>query len=224
MTTGRILLFLAAFAALLAGARAAPLDAESCAKLLNEHGELEGAGVEADMAKGAEWAKANLGLEKLQRIRRFIEVTEQLVFRCRQKSLVSLPAENDDQKDQDKDDDKDAAPRVPPSEAGDKTKGDGKTKTPPAVTKTPPAATKTPPAASTKKTTEPAKKAAVQPPSKSTPTPKPQPKQAPGTVKPPQTKPPEKANAPAKQPAGAKGERTPPTAAAKGPPKAKDDD
>jgi len=208
MTTGRILLFLAALAALLAGARASPLDAESCTKLLNEHGELEGAGVEADMAKGAEWAKANLGLEKLQRIRRFIEVTEQLVFRCRQKSLVSLPAENEEQKDQDKDDDKDDAPRVPPSGAGDKTKGDSKTKTPPAATK--------------KKTTEPAKKAAVQPPSKSTPTP--QPKPAPGTAKPPQTKPAEKANAPAKQPAGTKGEPTPPTAAAKGPPKAKDDD
>jgi hypothetical protein len=213
MTTGRILLFLAALAVLLVGARASPLDAESCTKLLNEHGELEGAGVEADMAKGAEWAKVNLGLEKLQRIRRFIEVTEQLVFRCRQKSLVSLPAENEDQKDQDKDDDKDDAPRVPPSSAGDKTKGEGKTKTPPAATK---------------KSTEPAKKAAVQPPSKTAPPPKsttkPQPKQPPSTAKPPQTKPPEKANVPAKQPAGAKGERTPPTAAAKGAPKAKDDD
>ena len=90
---GRILLLLAALAAALAQARAAPLDAESCAKLMNEHGQLEQAGVEADMAKGPEWAKANLLPEKLERIRRFIEIEEQLLFRCRQKSLVSLPPE-----------------------------------------------------------------------------------------------------------------------------------
>jgi hypothetical protein len=198
MSTGRILLLLAAFAAALAAARASPLDADSCSKLLNEHGELESAGVEADMAKGPAWARANLGLEKMERIRRFIEVTEQLVFRCRQKSLVSLRPEDDgDQKD--KDDDKDDAPRVP-AKAGDKAKNDGKGKAAPGTT-------------TKKKSPEPARKAAVQPSSKSAPAPKPKP--APSTAKPPQKQPPEKAKAPPKQP---------PTAATKGAPKARDDD
>jgi hypothetical protein len=211
MTTGRILLLLAALAALMAGARASPLDAESCARLLSEHGELEGAGVEADMAKGPEWARANLGLEKLERIRRFIEVTEQLVFRCRQKSLVSLPSENEDQKIQDKDDGKADAPRVPAAGTTDKAKGSGKAKAPPAAAR--------------KKTAEPARKAALQPARKAASMPKAQPKRAPGAAKPPQKKAAAQAKAPAKQPAGKKGERAPSKAAAgKGAAKTADDD
>jgi hypothetical protein len=193
MTLGRILLLLAAIAAVLVQARAAPLDAESCAKLMNEHGQLEQAGVEADMAKGPEWGKANLLPEKLDRIRRFIEIEEQLLFRCRQKSLVNLPPEveaapGDEGKDKSKDQDKNAA--APPTT--------DKTKAPPAAAK---------------KGTGPAKKAAVQPAAKQPPK---QPKQVPGA-----TKPPAKAKAAAKQPAGAKTEPAPSPAAEKGAPKAK---
>ena len=224
MTTGRILLLLAALAVALVQARASPLDAESCTKLLTEHGELEVAGVEADMAKGPEWAKANLGLEKLERVRRFIEVKEQLVFRCRQKSLVSLPLENEDAKEQDKDDP--PAPRVPPSGASDKGKSDkgksdkgksDKGKSGPAATKKSTQPAKSTPAAKKEKSTQPAKKAAVQPAPKSTP--KQQPKQAPGAAKPPAN-----AKAPAKQPAATKGERVPSTAAVTRAPKTENDD
>ena len=68
MTSSRTLLLLAALlgaGAALSQARAAPLDAEACTKLMIEQGSLEKAGVEQDMAKGVEWAKANLGVEKL---------------------------------------------------------------------------------------------------------------------------------------------------------------
>jgi outer membrane biosynthesis protein TonB len=97
--------------AALSQARAAPLDAETCTKLMIEQGALEKAGVEQDMAKGVEWAKANLGLEKLGQVRRFIELEEQIVFRCRSKSLVTLPPDPEtepQEKDQDKDKDKQA--------------------------------------------------------------------------------------------------------------------
>jgi hypothetical protein len=199
MTKGFILLLLAGLAAALPGARAAQLDADSCTKLLNEHGALEQAGVEADMAKGPEWAKANLVPEKLARIRRFIEVEAQLLFRCRQKSLVSLPPESEppagsDSKEQEK---KAAAPRVPASGGPQKTKAPPKKKAP-----------------------QPAKKAAAQPAGKVAPK---QTKQAPaGAQSAPKSAP--KAKAAAKQPAGAKAGPAPSTAAGKRAPKAKKED
>lgn len=185
MTSSRFPLYLAALAALvvaLAQARASPLDADSCAKLQLEQTALEQAGVEADMAKGPDWASANLPPRRIDQILRFIEVQELLLFRCKGKSLVDLNDPDDD----DKDDDKAAAapkPAVPPPSAAKKAKA-------------PAAATKAP-AAAPKKKSDPGKKAAVQPPVKPA---GPQPKQAPGAAK----KAPAKAAAPteavAKQP------------------------
>lgn len=77
------------------GARATPLDAESCTKLKGEQAELEQAGVRGTMSKGPEWAKANLAADKLDQIKRLIEVDEQLLFRCSAKSLVTLPSDAD---------------------------------------------------------------------------------------------------------------------------------
>jgi hypothetical protein len=119
------LVALAALAALaaLTQARAAPLDAENCAKLQGEQERLENAGVEKDMAKGPAWAKANLGPEKLNLVQRFIEIEEQLLFRCRNKVIVNLPPETEapatgEQAEQDKDDDdKDTASKGPNSGA-----------------------------------------------------------------------------------------------------------
>lgn len=73
-----------ALAAALAGgsAGAVPLDSETCEALKAEHSLLAGAGVKADMQHGPEWAKSNLPAERLQRILRFIEVEQQLLFRC----------------------------------------------------------------------------------------------------------------------------------------------
>jgi hypothetical protein len=74
---------------------ATPLDAEACTKLNGERLQLEFGGVRANMAKGPEWAKANLGAEALGQIRRFLEVEAQLLFRCQGSSLVNLPTESD---------------------------------------------------------------------------------------------------------------------------------
>jgi len=123
MRSGRLPLLvvtLVASVVALTQARAAPLDAETCAKLQTEHTDLERGGVEKDMEKGPEWAKANLGLEKLQRVQRFIELEELLMFRCRSRAIVHLTPErewstdqdNDDKDDKDDDDDKEAAPKA----------------------------------------------------------------------------------------------------------------
>jgi len=73
--------------------RAAPLDAQGCARLKEEQGQLEQSGVRASMAKGPEWAKGNLPPDKLEQIKRLIDVDAQLVFRCHGKPLVQLPPE-----------------------------------------------------------------------------------------------------------------------------------
>jgi len=192
MTPGRLLLLLAVLVAAFAQARASPLDADTCTKLKSEHSQLELAGIEADLAKGPEWAKVNLASEKIEQIRRFIELEEQLLFRCRGKSLVNLPSESDPAGDGKDDDKAAAAPKAasPPPGAAKKAKA---------------------PAAATKKKTEPAKKAAVQPPIKPAAL---QTKQAPGAAK---TKPPAKA---AVKPADVK----PAPAAAKRSPQTKSDD
>ncbi|HWE21445.1 MAG TPA: hypothetical protein VG758_30450 [Hyphomicrobiaceae bacterium] len=109
MTPGRLPLYLVALVALLTPARAAPLDADTCFKLMGEHNQLEAAGIEQNMAKGPAWAKANLAPEKLAQVQRFIELEELLLFRCRGKSLVNLPPEQEppatgDQAEQDKED------------------------------------------------------------------------------------------------------------------------
>lgn len=84
---------LAAAGATLAGARAAPLDADTCARVKGEHEQLEKAGASQDMAKGPAWAKANLAPVQLEQVRRFIELEQLILFRCRGKSLVDLTPE-----------------------------------------------------------------------------------------------------------------------------------
>ena len=74
-------------------ARSAPLDKASCDQLKVEQGQLEGAGVRASMSKGPEWAKANLGADKLGQVRRLIELDAQILFRCDGRPLVALPKE-----------------------------------------------------------------------------------------------------------------------------------
>jgi len=72
-------------------AAAAPLDQEACARLKTELLQLELAGARTNMAKGADWAKVNLGADKLLQVKRLIEIDEQLLFRCQGKPLVVLP-------------------------------------------------------------------------------------------------------------------------------------
>jgi len=74
---------------------AAQLDKESCTKLKGEQAQLEKDGVRGTLGKGPDWAKANLGPEKLEQVRRLIELDEQLLFRCGGRPLVVLPSDPD---------------------------------------------------------------------------------------------------------------------------------
>jgi hypothetical protein len=91
MTRSGITLFAAALLLQMPAARTAPLDKDGCAKLKVEQGQLELAGTRGNMGKGPQWAKTNLEPEKLDQIRRLLEVDEQLLFRCHGKPLVNLP-------------------------------------------------------------------------------------------------------------------------------------
>ena len=75
--------------------RAAPLDAATCGQLKGEQVRMEQGGVRDRMAKGPSWAKANLAADKIDEVRRLIELDEQLLFRCSTRNLVELPAEAD---------------------------------------------------------------------------------------------------------------------------------
>lgn len=179
----RLLFYVAAAGLLLAEAGAAPLDPESCNKLKGEQAQLEHAGARNSMAKGPQWAKANLGAEKLEQVRRLIEVDEQLLFRCTGRSLVELPPEPE------------ADPAPAPTDANDDAKdapaGKAEKKAGPAADKAKPAqaarsqddANKAKPAPAAKapaKGEKPAKQEGVQPePDKAAATVKPKPKPKP---------------------------------------------
>jgi hypothetical protein len=95
MTRSGISLVIAALLLQAPAARAAQLDKDSCAKLKTEQAQLEQGGTRGSMGKGPEWAKVNLGPEKLEQIRRLIELDEQLLFRCGGRPLVIIPHDPD---------------------------------------------------------------------------------------------------------------------------------
>src|SRR5262245_37441091 len=74
---------------------ATQLDKESCTKLKSEQVQLEKDGARSSLGKGPDWAKANLAPEKIEHVRRLIEVDEQLLFRCGGRPLVVLPSDPD---------------------------------------------------------------------------------------------------------------------------------
>ncbi len=76
-------------------AGAVPLDAETCGKLNGERVQLEFQGAGTNMAKGPEWAKANLSADAVKQVLRLIDVEALLLFRCTGPNLVNLPAEPD---------------------------------------------------------------------------------------------------------------------------------
>ncbi len=77
-------------------AGAEPLDAETCGKLNGERVQLEFAGAGTNMAKGPEWAKANLSADAVKQVMRLIDVEAQLLFRCAGPNLINLPTEAPD--------------------------------------------------------------------------------------------------------------------------------
>lgn len=63
-------------------AAATSLDKDACGQLALERKGLQALKVEELMAKGPDWAVANLSQGDLNLVRRFIEVDEQIKFRC----------------------------------------------------------------------------------------------------------------------------------------------
>lgn len=95
MTRGGLSIVLAALLLQAPATRAAQLDKDTCTKLKTEQGQLELSGTRGNLDRGPEWAKASLPPEKLEQVRRLIEVDEQLLFRCGGRPLVTLPNDPD---------------------------------------------------------------------------------------------------------------------------------
>lgn len=71
--------------AVLAGsqsARAGMHDVETCRRIKGEHEALAGSGIRDIMTKGPDWAKTNLTKERLEQVRRFLALEEDVRFRC----------------------------------------------------------------------------------------------------------------------------------------------
>jgi hypothetical protein len=78
-------------------ALATPLDADACNKLQTERQSLNVLGVDKYIAKGADWAKANLNAADLNLVKRYLDVYEQLKFRCEKViPVIEPPDEPDD--------------------------------------------------------------------------------------------------------------------------------
>lgn len=126
LRAGRVLL--AAVATMAPGlAWGAALDPDSCAKLKAEQETMEKAGLKDIAGRGPAWAKANVPADKFNEIKRWIEVDEQLLFRCPGRHLVNLPLDPD--------------PPPPPPQADDKKGETGKADAPAAAPKPAPTAT-----------------------------------------------------------------------------------
>lgn len=106
-----------AFALFDTGVRAEPLDAATCGLLKGEQGRMEQTGVRSSMDKGPAWAKSNLAADKLDQIRRLMELDEQLLFRCSARNLVELPPDADADPAAAKVDDEGKAPAAPKTDA-----------------------------------------------------------------------------------------------------------
>ena len=91
----------AAILAIAAGATivrvaAEPLAKEACEALVAELRTLTAAGAKDNFAKGASWGKANLSGDRLKQVGRYIEIEEQLNFRCGfARVRFSLPADEE---------------------------------------------------------------------------------------------------------------------------------
>lgn len=88
-------------------AAGAKLDKSACADLANEMAVITETGVKGDMERGPEWAMANLPVERLQSIRRLLEIEDQIEFRCGGRNAVARQMDKD----------KKAKDRAPPAQA-----------------------------------------------------------------------------------------------------------
>jgi len=82
----------AAFAGSVSAAVAEPLDKESCANLQIERKRLLTREMQAALEHGPDWVKDHLDDESIGKVRRFLSVEEQIVFRCRGGGVAKVPA------------------------------------------------------------------------------------------------------------------------------------
>ena len=88
-----VLLSVAApFAGSIAVATAEPLDKESCANLQVERKKLLTKEMQHALEHGPDWVKDHLDKESIDKVRRFLSVEEQIVFRCRGGGVAKVPA------------------------------------------------------------------------------------------------------------------------------------
>ncbi len=93
--------FLAGLVLAMTTAAANPLDEDACKRLQTERQALTVLGMDRYFAKGADWAKAHLTVADLDQLKRYLDVYEQLKFRC-EKIVAAIEPE---EKDEDDDDD-----------------------------------------------------------------------------------------------------------------------
>lgn len=72
----------AALLALAGPAAAEPLAKEACDGLKAEQDALVAAGIKDDLARGPAWGRTNLKPDRLVQVARYIDLEEQLLFRC----------------------------------------------------------------------------------------------------------------------------------------------
>jgi hypothetical protein len=92
-----VILALAPFAA-----AASPLDDQACLRLRTERQALTVLGIDKHVEKGAGWAKERLTVADLDLVKRYLDVFEQLKFRCDKLVALVEPEEKDDDDDDDK--------------------------------------------------------------------------------------------------------------------------
>jgi hypothetical protein len=86
--------------ALLAPSFATPLDKEACAKLTQDMQNMKMLEVDKLMQNGAAWAASHLSSTDLSLVRQYIDLDEQLKFRCSApSSLVHLKHLDDDEEE-----------------------------------------------------------------------------------------------------------------------------
>jgi hypothetical protein len=76
------------------------LGEEACKKLQTERQALVVLGIDKYFTKGAEWAKAHLTVADLNLVKRYLDVYEQLKFRCEKVIAIVEPDERDDEDDE----------------------------------------------------------------------------------------------------------------------------
>jgi hypothetical protein len=121
---------LASTAALIAGGSglfAAPLEKPACDRLQAEKQTLIVLGVDKEFSKGPDWAKANLVQSELNLVKRYLDLEEQLKFRCGMAVVTLQPVQEEPEDGPDDDADtpsnapapkrREAKPAAKPAEA-----------------------------------------------------------------------------------------------------------